>query len=94
MAKTDLKRVKEYIELGWTKEEALEMAKSEAEEESAAINDFNNQTNTQSNNQTTQKEELITKADIAQMVADAVAQTQTTQNVEKQTMSDVLGKLV
>lgn len=94
MAKTDLKRVKEYIELGWTKEEALDMAKAEAEEESAAINDFNNQTNTQTNNQTTQKEEPITKADIAQMVADAVAQTQTTQNIEKQTMSDVLGKLV
>lgn len=94
MAKVDLKRVEEYIKLGWTKEEALDMAKAEAEEESAAINDFNNQTNNQTNNQSTQKEEPITKADIAQMVADAVAQTQTTQNVEKQTMSDVLGKLV
>lgn len=90
MAKTDLKRVKEYIELGWTKEEALEMAKAEAEEESAAINDFNNQTN----NQTTQKDEPISKADIAQMVADAIAQTQTTPDAPKQTMSDVLGKLV
>lgn len=94
MAKVDLKRVEEYIKLGWEKEEALEMAKAEAEEESAAINDFNNKTNNQTNNQTTQKEEQLTKADIAQMVADAVAQTQTTPDAPKQTMSDVLGKLV
>ena len=50
--------------------------------------------NNQTNNQTTQKDEPISKADIAQMVADAIAQTQTTPDAPKQTMSDVLGKLV
>ena len=36
MAKVDLSRVKEYQELGWTKEEALKMVKEEAESEAAA----------------------------------------------------------
>lgn len=36
MAKVDLSRVKEYQELGWTKEEALKMVKEEAESEEAS----------------------------------------------------------
>ena len=38
----DLKRVQEYINLGWSKEEALEMVKAEEQEESSKAQSSNN----------------------------------------------------
>lgn len=87
----DLKRVETYIKLGWSKEEALELVKAEAEEEQSAKKDFEAQTETKEEKK---EPETFTKADVEQMIANALNQKETQKEIPKETMSDALKKLV
>ena len=90
MAKLDIKRVKEYMEeLGYERDEAIALVK--AEEEEAKKTDFEDQTNT-----TTQTEITpgLTKEDVLQIMAEQKEKEKGIDNVEKETMSDTLKKLL
>ena len=89
MSKLDIKRVKEYMEeLGYEREEAIALVK--AEEEEAKKTDFEDQTNT------TQTETTpgLTKEDVLQIMAEQKEKEKGIDNVEKETMSDTLKKLL
>lgn len=89
MSKLDIKRVKEYMEeLGYERDEAIELVK--AEEEEAKKTDFEEQINT------TQTETTpgITKEDVLQIIAEQKEKEKGIDNVEKKTMSDALKKIL
>jgi hypothetical protein len=89
MSKLDIKRVKEYMEeLGYERDEAIALVK--AEEEEAKKTDFEEQTNT------TQTETTpgITKEDVLQIIAEQKEKEKGIDNVEKETMSDALKKIL
>jgi len=89
MSKLDIKRVKEYMEeLGYERDEAIELVK--AEEEEAKKTDFEEQTDT------TQTEITpgITKEDVLQIIAEQKEKEKGIDNVEKETMSDALKKIL
>lgn len=89
----DLKRVETYIKLGWSKEEAFDLVKAEAEEEQSAKKDFEAQTQTETKEEK-KDPETFTKADVEQMIANALNQQKTQKEIPKETMSDALKKLV
>ena len=89
----DLKRVETYIKLGWSKEEALDLVKAEAEEEQSAKKDFEAQTQTETKEEK-KEQETFTKADVEQMIANALNQKETQKEIPTETMSAALKKLV
>lgn len=89
MSKLDIKRVKEYMEeLGYERDEAIELVK--AEEEEAKKTDFEDQTNTKQ----TEATPGITKEDVLQIIAEQKEKEKGIDNVEKETMSDALKKIL
>lgn len=89
MSKLDIKRVKEYMEeLGYERDEAIELVK--AEEEEAKKTDFENQTNIKQ----TETTPGITKEDVLQIIAEQKEKEKGIDNVEKETMSDALKKIL
>lgn len=89
MSKLDIKRVKEYMEeLGYERDEAIELVK--AEEEEAKKTDFEEQTN-KTQTETTPG---ITKEDVLQIIAEQKEKEKGIDNVEKETMSDALKKIL
>lgn len=89
MSKLDIKRVKEYMEeLGYERDEAIELVK--AEEEEAKKTDFEGQTNTKQ----TETTPGITKEDVLQIIAEQKEKEKGIDNVEKETMSDALKKIL
>lgn len=89
MSKLDIKRVKEYMEeLGYERDEAIELVK--AEEEEAKKTDFEEQTNTKQ----TEITPGITKEDVLQIIAEQKEKEKGIDNVEKETMSDALKKIL
>lgn len=90
MAKLDIKRVKEYMEeLGYERDEAIALVK--AEEEEAKKTDFEDQTNTNTQTETTT---ALTKEDVLQIMAEQKEKEKGIDNVEKETMSDALKKIL
>ena len=84
--KLDIKRVKEYMEqLGYERDEAIALVKAEDEEETKT--DFEEQTKTEEN-------KGLTKEDILQIIAEEKEKEHTHENIEKETMSDALKKLL
>jgi hypothetical protein len=89
MSKLDIKRVKEYMEeLGYERDEAIALVK--AEEEEAKKTDFEEQTDTKK----TETTPGITKEDVLQIIAEQKEKEKGIDNVEKETMSDALKKIL
>lgn len=89
MSKLDIKRVKEYMEeLGYERDEAIDLVR--AEEEEAKKTDFEDQTNTKQ----TETTPGITKEDVLQIIAEQKEKEKGIDNVEKETMSDALKKIL
>lgn len=89
MSKLDIKRVKEYMEeLGYERDEAIDLVR--AEEEEAKKTDFEYQTNTKQ----TEATPGITKEDVLQIIAEQKEKEKGIDNVEKETMSDALKKIL
>ena len=89
MSKLDIKRVKEYMEeLGYERDEAIELVR--AEEEEAKKTDFEDQTNTKQ----TETTPGLNKEDVLQIMAEQKEKEKGIDNVEKETMSDALKKIL
>lgn len=89
MSKLDIKRVKEYMEvLGYERDEAIDLVR--AEEEEAKKTDFEDQTDTKQ----TETEPGLTKEDVLQIMAEQKEKEKGVDNVEKETMSDALKKIL
>lgn len=89
MSKLDIKRVKEYMEeLGYERDEAIDLVR--AEEEEAKKTDFEDQTNTKQIETTPG----LTKEDVLQIMAEQKEKEKGVDNVEKETMSDALKKIL
>ena len=91
MAKLDIKRVKEYMEeLGYERDEAINLVKAEMEEESAAKKDFDDKTKTDPED----NKPRLTKEDVMQILADEKAKEKKIEPETKEDMSDVLKRLI
>lgn len=89
MSKLDIKRVKEYMEeLGYERDEAIDLVR--AEEEEAKKTDFEDQTSTKQ----TETTPGLTKEDVLQIMAEQKEKEKGIDNVEKETMSDALKKIL
>lgn len=91
MAKLDIKRVKEYMEeLGYERDEAINLVKAEMEEESAAKKDFDDKTKKEDK----PEDKGMTKEDILQIMAEEKAKENTITETPKEETVDILKRLI